>query len=301
MAANERTKKTTSSVGGFGGRMLPKDEEEKVWDFNAWDNAEWDEEQETYAREVVEKQQQNKPLPEEIAKYNNDPAGFWETFYTKNGDKFFKDRNWLQVEFPDVFENIPSGKCNIFEIGCGAGNTLFPLMKQVNRSDVYYYACDYAPSAVELVKNNPAYDASACRAFVWDVSSPTLPPDMEPGTIDVITSIFVLSALHPDTWSQYISNIKMLLKPGGLLLFRDYGRHDLTQLRFKGNRVLGENFYARGDGTRVYFFTNEELAELFSDFTIEQNGIDRRLLVNRAKKLKMYRVWLQGKFRKEIN
>jgi tRNAThr (cytosine32-N3)-methyltransferase len=33
-------------------------------------------------------------------------------------------------------------------------------------------------------------------------------------------------------------------------------------------------------------------------FTLEQLGVDRRLLVNRKRQLKMYRVWMQGKFRK---
>jgi len=33
-------------------------------------------------------------------------------------------------------------------------------------------------------------------------------------------------------------------------------------------------------------------------FTLEQLGADRRLLINRKRQLKMYRVWMQGKFRK---
>jgi tRNAThr (cytosine32-N3)-methyltransferase len=31
-------------------------------------------------------------------------------------------------------------------------------------------------------------------------------------------------------------------------------------------------------------------------FSIEQLGVDRRLIVNRKRQLKMYRVWMQGKF-----
>jgi tRNAThr (cytosine32-N3)-methyltransferase len=33
-------------------------------------------------------------------------------------------------------------------------------------------------------------------------------------------------------------------------------------------------------------------------FATKQLGVDRRLLVNRKRQLKMYRVWMQGQFRK---
>lgn len=75
----------------------------------------------------------------------------------------------------------------------------------------------------------------------------------------------------------------------------------MAQLRFKKNRLLSDNFYVRGDGTRVYFFESEQLVQLFgSKFTIEQNAVDRRLIVNRMRKVKMYRCWLQAKFRKPL-
>lgn len=81
------------------------------------------------------------------------------------------------------------------------------------------------------------------------------------------------------------------LKPGGTLFIRDYGRHDLAQLRIKKDRLLDPAYpglYIRGDGTRVYFFPKPELEGLItasprgtdkgSMFKLEASGEDRRLV-----------------------
>ncbi|KAI9032624.1 S-adenosyl-L-methionine-dependent methyltransferase [Phycomyces nitens] len=315
--ADVQDKKTSSSAidvadaadaaAKFGSRLLQ--DEEAVFSQNAWDHVEWDEEQDRYAQERIQKHLSSPVPEEEQEQYYAQPAHYWNNFYQKNENRFFKDRNWLRLEFPELFltADADAGKKTVFEVGCGAGNTMFPLLQESKNPNLFVYAADFSSTAVQVVQNNPSYDTSRSLAFVWDLASPDIPEHIQPGSLDIIVLIFVLSALTPEQWEQAITNMYKMLKPGGLVLFRDYGRHDLAQLRFKEKRLLKENFYIRGDGTRVYFFTPEEVAGLFTSkasegtgprFEVEQNAVDRRMIVNRSRKLKMYRVWLQGKFRK---
>ena len=45
------------------------------------------------------------------------------------------------------------------------------------------------------------------------------------------------------------------MKPGGVLLFRDYGLYDHAMLRFGRGHKIADNFYMRQDGTRAYYFS----------------------------------------------
>lgn len=112
--------------------------------------------------------------------------------------------------------------------------------------------------------------------------------------------IFVLSAIHPDKFQQVANSMIKLLKPGGLLLFRDYGRFDMAQLRFKPGNKIDENFYMRQDGTRSYFFSLDETKSMFESegFEIVQNNIIERRTINKKENINVQRWFLQGKYRK---
>ena len=185
-----------------------------------------------------------------------------------------------------------------FQVGCGAGNTLFPLLDATRDPGLFVYACDFSASAVEIVRGHDRYDTSRSHAFVFDLANDQL--ELPDQSIDVVVCIFVLSALHPDDWSAAIKKLVRVLKPGGKLLLRDYGRHDLAQLRFKAGRYISDNFYQRGEGTQVYFFEQHEMRGLMEgEGLVElQNRFDRRLIVNRKTQQQMHRVWLQCKYRK---
>ncbi|CAE6470829.1 unnamed protein product [Rhizoctonia solani] len=266
--------KTNSSVHDiqadappFGSRFLTEDQD--VWSKNAWDHVPPPSDQAERIEKAIGRQR-NSPVPkEESLKYNVNPASYWDRFYQWNEGNFFRDRKWLHQEFPELTQLTTSeaGPATVVEIGCGAGNTVFPLLESNQNPKLNIIGCDYSSKAIEVVKAHPLYTANhigAVSAHVWDLAGPILPPGVDSGTVDVVVMVFVLSALHPKEWTQAITNVYRMLKPGGLVVLRDYGRHDLTQLRFKEGRLLSDNFYVRGDGTRVYFFDLDELALLFT-------------------------------------
>ncbi|ERE72007.1 methyltransferase-like protein 8-like isoform 1 [Cricetulus griseus] len=316
-------------VAPLGSRILT--DPAKVFEHNMWDHMQWSKEEEAAARKKVEENSTTRVAPEEQVKFEDDANKYWDTFYQTHKNKFFKDRNWLLREFPEIlpvdqntkekmeesswdqvrsnfsrmqgtethcrkscvssdplskgrsnFSNLNSEEHNtglgktehfpgsnatfrILEVGCGAGNSVFPILNTLqNIPGSFLYCCDFAPEAVELVK--------------------------------------VILLCFP-RMQAVVHRLSRLLKPGGMLLFRDHGRYDNAQLRFKKGRCLSENFYVRGDGTRAYFFTKGEIHHMFCEAGLheKQNLVDHRLQVNRKKQVAMHRVWVQGKFQKPLH
>ncbi|CAI5473004.1 unnamed protein product [Closterium sp. Yama58-4] len=312
-------------------------------------------------------------------KYEREARRYWDLFYKRNGERFFKDRHYLHHEWAlylrgdggagaeaeagteggnaggaeggggeargvDAGAGVGSagggggsgngrGGCVcercvaigrvVLEVGCGAGNTVFPLL--ADDPHLFALACDFSPRAVALVTGSEHYDVHRLRAFVADITAdplasaiatassssssigndsssgdgggctsclPQCPAVCPPSQADVVTMVFVLSAISPEKMPLAIANVATVLKPGGHVLVRDYAAGDLAQerLRRKEQRIA-DNFYVRGDGTRAYYFTEAALGELFEGAGMQcvHMGVCERTVTNRARQIDMHR------------
>ncbi|OQV15961.1 Methyltransferase-like protein 2 [Hypsibius exemplaris] len=284
------------------------DDVSKVFEKNAWDDVEWNDEQKQAAVEKVNFNSAT-PLSEEDSRdYLLNAGKHWESFYKKHNDQFFKLRKWLDSEFPEILEansrlvesgNESDERVVVFETGCGAGSTVLPLLECVKKS--FVYCCDFSEAAIALLKSRPQYDPAVCNAFVADLTEDSTDHwPVQPNSVDFVIMLFTLSAIRPEKMPAVIAHLVKFLKPGGQIFFRDYGQYDLAQLRFKPAQCAGENLYVRQDGTLAYFFTQEEVRNLFTNAGLkeEQNALDKRLIVNRKRNLLMHRMWIQCKFSK---
>ena len=196
-------------------------------------------------------------------------------FYRRNGRNFFKDRRWLANEFPELAAAALKGKA-VLEVGCGVGNTVFPLLEGQPDCDVH--CCDFSERAVELVREHELYRAAGGRvnAFVADLTKDRLRGRVPAAGVDLVTMVFVLSAISPAKMRAALRNVAEVLKPGGKVLFRDYAKGDLAEERFDGkqkSQKISDSFYVRGDGTRAFYFTEAGLDRLFEDCGFASDGV----------------------------
>lgn len=232
-------------------------------------------------------------------KFENESRKHWDIFYKRNQTNFFKDRHWTTREFQELIEFEEEGRKNLLEVGCGVGNFVFPLV--ASQTNLFVHCCDFSPRAVQFVKDNPNYDSLKINAFVHDITLP-LPSELN-DSIDIVSMVFVLSAIKPALFKTVFNNIHRVLKPGkGILLFRDYGLYDMAMLRFKAGTKIKDKYYLRQDGTTTYFFSQEEIKDEIVDenqFTILQNHYIHRRTVNVKEDVDVPRIFIQGKFVKK--
>lgn len=105
-------------------------------------------------------------------------------------------------------QSVPGEKSNrvtVLEVGCGVGNSIWPLM-QLN-PDKFFYAFDCSPAAIDLVKAHAEYNPEKCCAFVLDICANDFGEVPPPSSVDIVLLTFVLSALAPQTMLSALQKI----------------------------------------------------------------------------------------------
>ncbi|KAH9824083.1 S-adenosyl-L-methionine-dependent methyltransferase [Melampsora americana] len=267
-----------------------------------------------------------------VDKLKSEAPKNWDLFYKTHENKFFKDRNWTLIEFEE-FQNLKDFKmCDllehqdktnfILEVGCGVGNLIWPLIFKFSNTN--FYCFDFSNRAIEILKSHSSFHSSRIHPFVFDLTStsPSLDEKLkEPSinfhptsspSVDLISCVFVFSALPPEKHQLSAQNLIDVLNPGGTILFRDYAINDAAQLRFHQRpsssytsvpSLLSEDqaFYKRADGTFSYFFSIDEVRALFSpSLDCLECEINERQIVNRKQGIKVPRKFIQARFRKRL-
>ena len=148
--------------------------------------------------------------------------------------------------------------------------------------------------------------AAAASAAAAGPSTPPLPPQPAlQGGFDVALMLFMLSAMPPEQHVRILREAALALRPGGVLLFRDYGFGDAAQLRFARGKMLDRDgaLFARQDGTLAYFFGLPRLRAICAAAGLEEaeEGSARALFrryTNRKERLELRRVFVQGAWRR---
>ena len=247
----------------------------------------------------------------------------WDRFYSNHGNRFFKDRHYFEKAFPEEFPPLTTGLSSnnfdlqprtLVEIGCGVGNAILPLL-EVGESEGNWdviHGLDISKEAIEILRQDPRFIAfnrngpitRKVYGHVCDVSREF--PSICLGMSNVTTLIFCLSAIDPSMHVRAVMSAVDSLKPGGVLVFRDYGRYDEAQMKLGTSRSkrIKENFYRKHDGTKCYYFVLEDLERIFRDLlglTVLELKYLRRVYENKATTQVRRRVWVQGRFRKPFD
>ncbi|XP_021860659.1 uncharacterized protein [Spinacia oleracea] len=266
----------------------------------------------------------------------------WSHFHSRHSTgKFFKERRYLLKEFPELLSSEENSKVlevgcgngstvlpilrvkertHVYACDCSV-EALERAKENLECADIEHvmerfhpFCCDFSTTefpkwlACDTCRNKRLQKLLHHNSEVNGTEGTLINlPSMKDsscclGGVDFVTLVFTLSAIPPERMVAAVKECFSVLKPGGMLFFRDYGLYDMTMLRFEPDKRVGFRHYMRADGTLSYFFDLDGGRNLFLGVGFIELELEYCCVksVNRQKRKTMKRVWVHGKFQKPL-
>lgn len=157
--------------------------------------------------------------------------------------------NWL-----DLFEKeIDSSTLPIIDLGCGEGNNVLYLTKKKKQ----VIPCDYSEVAISNINKR----FPNVKAMCFDMTE-NLP--FENNSAEIVIADLSLHYFTKETTIKILEEIKRVLVPNGILLFRVNSVKDVNHGAMQGKEV--EHHLFENNGNLKRFFDKEDFDTFFSDW-----------------------------------
>lgn len=200
-----------------------------------------------------------------------DQKSLWDKEYEENKGKWRKET----VSLPSLLKDK-----RVLELGVGNAKTLKAILRQKPKEVV---AVDFSTNAITEAEK--AISAKNVTFFLDTITS--LP--FQAGAFDVIVCYYVLNNLIERERKEAIKEMKRVLAPKGKILFEDFAVGDFRETE-KKNKNVEEHTTENKKGLICHFFSENEVASLFKDFSrirtlekvstpvIHKKNLQRRIL-----------------------
>jgi len=165
----------------------------------------------------------------------------------------YRTRGLLWGGNPAPLPKIPKGS-RVIELGCGNGKNLPGMIEK--GWDITAMDCS---TRALLLCRPVVHEAGRVHFVAGDVVS--LP--FRDSTFDAVFSLHVAGHLAGSGRSKLARELLRVLKPGGQIVFRDFGKDDF---RCGKGEMTEPGTFRRGAGSFTHYFTGDEVTRLFSSF-----------------------------------
>ena len=175
----------------------------------------------------------------------------WNEIHRSYERDKIKYDNWLEL-FEKSIDNCETA---IIDLGCGSGNDTLYLVERGKE----VIPCDYSSNAIQNIKKNfPEVERTEC----FDMTK-GLP--FEDNFTNLIICDLSLHYFKEKTTLEILEEIKRVLKPSGLLIFRVNSVKDVNYGVGEGKEIE-KHLYETEDGRYKRFFDQEDIDKFFANW-----------------------------------